>query len=85
MITAAELLNSPNCNSPIVIAFRNHLGGKEATKRKAREFLHTFGAQYGLRPRKPIYRTPEEKKQCQMPIHIGGSTMKILREIMGKK
>jgi hypothetical protein len=47
-MTAKELLDQPD-GLAIKIAFVRWCGVKERSKRKAREFLATFGPKYGVR------------------------------------
>jgi hypothetical protein len=60
-MTAANLLS---IDAPIKIAFIHWLGDKHPTKRKAREFLARFGAQYQLdgraKPAQPVAKLPPQ-------------------------
>jgi hypothetical protein len=71
-MTAKQLLKETD--TPIGIAFRNHLHGAEATRRKAAEFLRGFGDKYGVRMSRELI---ESRKPIRVPMSLDGSTAAI--------
>jgi hypothetical protein len=83
-MTAKEILSLSDTD-PIAAAFRNLLNGKQATRRKASEFLRDFGASYGIRnERIPVAVPVAEKRKTYQPMDLSGSTSAINRQLIRK-